>query len=250
MTGKIVLVGGDEFRERCRGMDEEILKETGVALPHVVVVPTAAAMEQPELAAANGARHFNALGADAERLMVLDADDANNADLVAAADDADVIYLTGGDPEYLMGALAGSRLAAALRAALDRGAIVAGSSAGAMALGERMRFRGEWSAGLGLARGIAVLPHHERSDPGRVATKLPGELPAGVVALGIDGATGCISEGDGWCALGAGAVTRYRVPTGGAVTRQRMPDGAGFTRDPGLSAAAVTRYRAGEVFGL
>ena len=211
MAGRIALVGGDEFRASCAGMDAELLAATGVATPRVVVVPTAAAMERPELAAANGARHFNALGADAAPLMVLTADDANDEALVAAADAADVVYLTGGNPAYLMGALAGSRMAAALRAALARGAIVAGSSAGAMALGERMRFRGEWSAGLGLARGIAVLPHHERSDPERVAAELAGALPAGVTALGIDGATGCISEGDGWRALGAGAVARYRA---------------------------------------
>ena len=225
MAGRIALVGGDEFRAICAGMDAELLAATGVAKPRVVVVPTAAAMERPELAAANGARHFNALGADAKPLMVLTADDANDAALVAAADAADVIYLTGGNPAYLMGALAGSRLAEALRAALCRGAIVAGSSAGAMALGERMRFRGEWSAGLGLARGIAVLPHHERSDPERVAAELAGALPAGVTALGIDGATGCVSEGAGWRALGAGKVARYR-------------------------AGAWARFGAGEVFGV
>lgn len=225
MAGRIALVGGDEFRASCAGMDAELLAATGVAKPRVVVVPTAAAMERPELAAANGARHFNGLGADAAPLMVLNANDANDEALVAAADAADVVYLTGGNPAYLMAALAGSRLAAALRAALSRGAIVAGSSAGAMALGERMRFRGEWSAGLGLARGIAVLPHHERSDPERVAAELAGALPAGVVALGIDGATGCISEGDGWRALGAGAVARYR-------------------------AGAWERFGAGEVFGV
>ena len=211
MAGRIVLVGGDEFRASCRGMDAEVLAATGVATPRVVIAPTAAAMERPELAAANGVRHFNALGADAAPLMALTPDAANDDASVAAVERADVVYLTGGNPAYLMGALAGSRLAAALRAALDRGAIVAGSSAGAMALGERMRFRGEWSEGLSIARGVAVLPHHERSDPERVAAELVGELPASIVALGIDGATGCISEGSGWRALGAGAVTRYRA---------------------------------------
>ena len=225
MAGRIALVGGDEFRASCRGMDAEILAATGVATPRVVIVPTAAAMERPDLAAANGVQHFNALGADAAPLMVLTADDANDDALVSAADAADVIYLTGGNPAHLLDALAGSRLAAALRSALARGAIVAGSSAGAMALGERMRFRGEWSDALGLARGVAVLPHHERSDPERVAAELAGALPAGITALGIDGATGCISEGDGWRALGAGSVARYR-------------------------AGAWERFGAGEVFGL
>ena len=225
MAGRIALVGGDEFRASCRDMDAEILAATGVATPRVVIVPTAAAMERPDLAAANGARHFSALGADAAPLMILNADDANANALVAAADAADVIYLTGGNPAYLMAALAGSRLATALQAALHRGAIVAGASAGAMALGERMRFRGAWSEGLGLARGVAVLPHHERSDPERVAAELAGALPAGIAALGIDGATGCISEGNGWRALGAGAVAWYR-------------------------AGAWERFGTGEVFGV
>ena len=225
MAGRIALVGGDEFRASCIGMDAEILAATGVATPRVVVVPTAAAMERPDLAAANGVQHFNALGADAAPLMILNADDANDAALVSAADAADVIYLTGGNPAHLLDTLAGSRLADALRAVLARGAIVAGSSAGAMALGERMRFRGEWSDALGLARGVAVLPHHERSDPERVAAELAGALPAGITALGIDGATGCVSEGDGWRALGAGSVARYR-------------------------AGAWERFGAGDVFGL
>ena len=58
---------------------------------------------------------------------------------------------------------------------------------------------------------VAVLPHHERSDPERVAAELRGALPAGITALGIDGATGCVSEGDGWRALGAGSVARDRA---------------------------------------
>ena len=225
MAGRIALVGGDEFRASCADMDAEILAATGVATPRVVVVPTAAAMERPDLAAANGVQHFNALGADAAPLMALNADDANDAALVSAADAADVIYLTGGNPAHLLGALTGSRLAAALRSALHRGAIVAGSSAGAMALGERMRFRGEWSDALGLAHGVAVLPHHERSDSERVAADLRGALPARITALGIDGATGCVSESDGWRALGAGSVARYR-------------------------AGAWERFAAGDVFGL
>ena len=211
MAGKIVLVGGDEFRAKCVGMDAEILAATGVDTPHVVVVPTAAAMERPRLAADNGARHFSALGADAEPLMVLGANDANNAALIAAADEADVIYLTGGDPVHLIGALSGSRLEAALWAALNRGAIVVGSSAGAMALGEQMWFDREWIDGLGLAHKVVVLPHHEKKIPERVVLELKrGELHPDFVALGIDGATGCISERNGWRVLGAGVVTRYR----------------------------------------
>ena len=60
---------------------------------------------------------------------------------------------------------------------------------------------------------VVVLPHHERSYPERVAAELAGTLPADITALGIDGATGCISEGAGWRTgrRGGCAVSRGRV---------------------------------------
>ena len=163
--------------------------------------------------------------------MVLNATDANDEALIAAADEADVIYLTGGNPAHLLDTLAGSRLAAALRAALHRGAIVAGSSAGAMALGDRMRFRGEWSEALGLARGVAVLPHHERSDPERVAAE-----PGGGVAGGHNGAGH--RRGDGLRQRGR-RLARIRGGGGCAVSRGRV----GSVRGGGSFWAGVVKAR-------
>ena len=209
-VGKIALVGGDEFRPACAEMDAALLRETGASRPRVAIIPTAAALERPDLAARNGARHFAALGADAAPLMALNAQDANSADIAAPIDGADLIYLTGGNPAHLLDALRDSLLLAKIRAALKRGAVVAGSSAGAMVLGERMRFRGEWHDALGVAPGVAVLPHHERADPDAVLADIADELAAGTTALGIDGATGCVADGaDGWRVLGAGAVAVY-----------------------------------------
>ena len=163
MAGLIALVGGDEFRPGCESMDEQILKATGVSTPKVVVVPTAAAHSRPDIAAANGASYFNGLGANAQPLMVLDADDANNTDLVTSIDDADIIYLSGGNPSHLLDVLTSSVMLEKIHKALDRGAIVAGSSAGAMVMGTWMRFR-EWRQALGLSGDVVTLPHHERAD--------------------------------------------------------------------------------------
>lgn len=210
MSGRIALVGGDEFRPSCVDMDAELIAASGVERPRTLIIPTAAAMERPELAAANGARHFNALGADAAPLMALNARDANDAALTAAVDSAHIIYLTGGNPAYLLEALNGSLLLDKIASALERSAVMAGSSAGAMVMGQWMRFRGRWSAALGIAPNVVVLPHHERSDPDGVLADLSGELPDGATALGIDGASGCIGGGaDGWRVLGGGAVTVY-----------------------------------------
>ena len=65
-----------------------------------------------------------------------------------------------------------------------------------------------------MGRGVAVLPHHERSDPERVAAELVGALLAGITALGIDGATGCVSEGDGWRAGRRGCYPASRERMG------------------------------------
>ena len=210
MKGRITLVGGDEFLPSCRGMDGELLKMTGIPRPNVLIVPTAAAMERPGLAAQHGIRQFDALGARSSSLMALSSADANDEALTTAVDSADIIYLTGGNPAHLLESLRGSLLLQRILNAVERGAILAGSSAGAMVLGSRMRFR-QWTDALGVVRGVVVLPHHERSSRGQTFDDVRFETRAGTTVLGIDGATGCVSDGDGdsWRVLGAGAVTVY-----------------------------------------
>ena len=210
MAGKIALIGGDEFRDGCEGMDEAILRATGKRNPVTLIVPTAAASQRPELAAENGARHFKALGADAHPLMALDRKDAMDPGMASEIASADLIYLTGGNPAHLLETLADSALLDGIKRALEQDAVLAGSSAGAMVMGSWMRFR-EWRPALGIAGGIATLPHHERSDPDATLRELdssaPGELDA---IFGVDGRCGVLSGTDGWTALGPGNVTVYR----------------------------------------
>ena len=209
MSGAIALVGGDEFRPGCEEMDRAVLEASGVPSPTLLVIPTAAARENPALAAANGVRHFAALGADAGPLMVLDSADANDAGLIAPLERANVVYLTGGSPAHLLEVLSGSLLLERLLEAHRRGAVLAGSSAGAMVLGEWMRFRG-WRRALGVVPGVAVLAHHERADPEAVAAELGESVPDGVSVLGVDGKTGCLGQAGAWRVVGDGSVTVYR----------------------------------------
>ena len=209
MTGPIALVGGDEFRAGCEEMDRAILEAAGTPSPSLLVLPTAAARENPARAADNGVRHFAALGANADSLMVLDSSHANDAALLAPLAAADVVYVTGGSPAHLLEVLNGSLLLAKLLDANRRGAVLAGSSAGAMVLGEWMRFRG-WRRALNVLPGLAVLPHHERADPRAVARELADDAPAGVAALGIDAMSGVLGRPGDWRVVGAGRVTLYR----------------------------------------
>lgn len=210
MRGRITLVGGDEFQPSCRAMDNELVEMTGIVRPNVLIIPTAAAAERPMLAAENGIRQFNLMGARVSSLMALNSTDANDEELTSAVDSADIIYLTGGNPAHLLEVLRGSLLLRRMLDAVERGAILAGSSAGAMVMGERMRFR-QWSDALGVVPGLAVLPHHERASKSQTSREVSVQTAEGLAVLGIDGATGCISDGDGWRVLGDGSVTLYGV---------------------------------------
>src|ERR1700749_4873821 len=61
-------------------------------------------------------------------------DEAGSADLAALIDGAGLIYLSGGNPQFLARTLRGTRVWAAIEAAWRSGAALAGCSAGAIAL--------------------------------------------------------------------------------------------------------------------
>ena len=215
MPGDIGLVGGEEFRAGCEEMDREIMRASGQEPARVVIIPTAA-VTGPEKAANDGVRHFSSLGGDAESLMILDRSHADDAGLAGSLAGAGVIYFTGGSPDHLLTTLRDSLLWRAILEAADQGAVLAGSSAGAMVLGELMRRPrlGGWVDALGVTPGLAVLPHHEGSDPVQTSSQLQSQtssgLPAGLTVLGIDARTGCLGRPGRWRVVGSGRVTVYQ----------------------------------------
>ena len=211
MAGEFGLVGGEEFRTGCEEMDREIMRASGQDPARVVVIPTAA-VTGPAKAANDGVTHFGGLGGDAVQLMVLDRSQADDPSFVAPSADAGVIYFTGGSPDHLLETLRGSHLLRIILSAVDNGAVLAGSSAGAMVLGSFMRRPrgGGWVEGLGIVPGVAVLPHHERQDPEQTSQSLRGETPTGLTVLGIDARTGCLGRPGQWRVVGSGKVTVYQ----------------------------------------
>ena len=206
-------MGGEEFRPAAAGMDRHVLQLTGKDAPRVAIIPTAAARENPQLAASNGVRHFSGLGADAYGVDVIQRADAENPRIAAQLDSADVIYFTGGSPEHLYSVLAGSPLLDTVIAANNAGVIWAGSSAGAMALGAVMRRPSSGSPvspALIIVPNVMTLPHHERSDPEATLSQLAEREFVGLTVLGIDGGSGVLLESGGATALGSGNVTVYR----------------------------------------
>jgi len=225
--GWLALVGGAEFRAGCDEADRLLIGAAAGAGTHVTIVPTAAAAEgAPHLAAANGVRHFNRLGADASGVMIVDAITANDPSLALPLESARLIYIAGGDPGYLVQSLRGSLAWRAMLDAWRGGAVLAGSSAGAMALCEAMwnPYARRIEAGLGVVKRAAVIPHHR---PGSEWVEhLRDALGNDSIILGIVEQTALIWDGTAWRVVGPGAVTSY---VGDQVVTYRP--GGGFTLD-------------------
>jgi cyanophycinase len=207
MPGFIVLAGGNEFRPDCELMDFSILARLGPQ-PRVIILPTAAAREDPARAAENGVRYFQHLGAFAEAAMVIDPATAGEKRWVDSIETADLVYLAGGDPVYLLETLSPSPAWEAARKAWEKGGILAGSSAGAMIFGGKMWAPGRgWREGLGLLPKIAVLPHHASLAAAWKAKEMTGSLSSGITLVGIDEATALV--GPPWEVVGQGQVAVY-----------------------------------------
>jgi cyanophycinase len=189
----------------------------GARPSRIAIVPTAAARHRPEVAAGHGVRAFESAarragtGVTVEPAMVVDEASAHDADLAARLEGADLVHLPGGDPDLIPTVLAGTPAWAAILRAYAAGACVAGASAGAMALCERLWTSRGAMDGLAVVPGIAVLPHFA---PGRVrgwrSTVDPG---ARLAWIGLEEQTLVVGRpGGSWRVAGAGRA--YLLPPG------------------------------------
>ncbi|MEP7135717.1 MAG: Type 1 glutamine amidotransferase-like domain-containing protein [Chloroflexota bacterium] len=210
----LLLEGGAEFGGRMRDPDLQAIELAGGFNAPIRIIPTAAAPDNNQQRAGNnGIRWFQSLGAkDVISLPLIDKASANNAEIAKSLRDAKLIYLLGGFTHYLGQTLKDSSAWEAALDAYHNGAVIAGSSAGAMVL---CQFYFDPSAGkivegLNLVPNSLVLPHHNTFGK-NWAPKLIKQIPA-VTLLGIDEQTGMLNDGENnsWTVYGAGAVTLYR----------------------------------------
>ena len=219
MPGSIALVGAGEFLPVMASIDAELLASVGRARPRVAVLPTASWPDGEAVYqrwATLGLDHFEGLGAEVELVSVRERADADDPANAQAVGEADLVYLSGGKPDYLLDVLSGSAVWAAALAAHARGSVIAGCSAGAMVLCAQLaRFRTPphiplgFQAGLGLVAGAAVLPHYDRF-PETLAAVRVARAPRGTVVLGIDEDTAAIGRDGAWTVRGTGRVTVWR----------------------------------------
>ncbi len=211
--GFILLAGGAEFGGQMAAADRQAIALAGGADVPIRIIPAAAAPDNNHRQAGqNGVNWFRNLGAaDVAAVPLIDRSSADDPGVVRELARAGLIYLLGGFPRHLGQSLGGSRSWQSILSALGSGAVIAGSSAGAMVLCE-FYFDPAGSRvekGLNLVPGACILPHHNTF--GRTwAPQLKKQLSL-TILLGIDEQTACIAADPAkrWRVYGQGQVTRY-----------------------------------------
>ena len=214
MPGLLALVGGDEFKAGNEQQDRLMVAAAGSGPAYVV--PTAAARQGPDRAVAHATQWFAGLGLELRELPVLRRTDAMKELLAEAASRGGFFYLVGGDPGLVAQVLRDSEVWRAMFKAWRGGAVLAGSSAGAMALCSHTLVRAAWPNrfnrrpldGLGALPGTAVLPHFETF--GHRWVESASAAAPDLTLLGIDERSAAVWREGTWTAVGPGTVTVVR----------------------------------------
>ncbi len=216
-AGPVMVIGGAEDRMRDKVIVSRFSKFAGGADGHVVVISTASSLGEE----ATEAYRQLFLGLGIGRVSGVSPDERDEADDPGTAKmlvDATGVFLTGGNQSRLTQVVAGTRLGDALANAHDRGAVLAGTSAGASAMASHMVAYGnpgttpknrmvQLSAGLGILQGMVIDQHFEqRGRIGRLLA-LVAQSPS-LLGIGVDEDTCAIMFADHTLhVIGKGAVT-------------------------------------------
>jgi cyanophycinase len=211
--GFVLLEGGREFNAGMAAADKCAMAVCGGGTQPVRIIPAAAAPDDNHgRAAANGVGWFQSLGAaDVRAVDIIDRASADRPDLAREIEHARLVFMLGGFTRYLAETLSGSLAWQAMVSAHRAGAVIGGSSAGAMVMCEYYfdPTSGNVLPGLNLLPEMCVMPHHDtfgKDWAPRLTRLLPGRL-----LIGIDEETGLLNDGAAgeWTVYGNGVVTVY-----------------------------------------
>ncbi|HET7236331.1 MAG TPA: cyanophycinase [Actinomycetota bacterium] len=216
-AGPVMLIGGAEDKVRDKVILSRFAAFAGGSDGHVVVISTASSLG--EAATERYRELFTGFGVGGiTGINPEERAEAQAPELAAALADATGVFLTGGNQLRLSSVVAGTGLADAIHRAHDRGAVLAGTSAGASAMAGHMMAFGrsgetpknrmaQLAAGLGILQGVVIDQHFEqRGRFGRLLAVV-AQSPA-LVGIGLDEDTCAIVYADRSMEVaGRGAVT-------------------------------------------
>lgn len=212
----LLIIGGAEDKVGRVTILRRFVRLAGGRQSRIVIIPTASSV--PDEVVDVYRTVFSRLGSPevtyvdpATRL------DSSDPELVATLDRATGIFISGGNQLKLSQLIVGTPLGAALVAAYERGAVVAGTSAGASIMSQFMISMGDegvtprqrssqLTAGLGLLPGVIVDQHFDqRARYGRLLSLVAGS--PSLLGMGIDEDTAAeIADEREMTIVGSGAV--------------------------------------------
>jgi cyanophycinase len=235
--GPLALVGGDELNPGNEPQDEVLVAAASGELAFVLA--TAAGRQRPDLAVRNARAWFKRFGLDVVELPAIRRSDVKSPKNVELARLGRFFYLVGGDPGLVPKTLADTALWDAIVQAWRDGAALAGSSAGAMAVGEwtliRDRRPGDarrrYRPALSLIPRVAVIPHFDGFGKQWVDGALAAAPRDDVVLVAVDERSAALWRDGVWRAFGPGRVT--------VITRSDRHRFVAGTRIEGIPQPAV-----------
>ena len=212
-----MLIGGAEDKVRGRQILKRFVRLAGGAKARVAVIATASEIGEQALRLYEGL-FLELRAASVIGLHPQERGEADRTDAGSQLSDVTAVFLTGGNQLRLTSIVAGTRFHQGLHLAHDRGAVIAGTSAGASALASHMMAFGQTgatprhgnvqtAAGLGLVEGTIVDQHFEqRTRLGRLLSAI-AQSPS-LIGLGLDEDTcAVVHSGRTMEVIGRGAVT-------------------------------------------
>ncbi|MEY3387272.1 MAG: hypothetical protein RI944_45 [Actinomycetota bacterium] len=165
MNGWILASGGNEFSSEYKEADLKALSFRKNLDSEILVVVTAPYPTQ-DLAYETAKKYFASIGIKTKKSNILSHEDLNQAN-IKELETAQSIYFAGGTPSRLTKAFIKTSAEDALRKAIENGAIVMGSSAGAMLFGKNVVMPGgqDLGPGLNLLKDQIVLAHFSGTWP-------------------------------------------------------------------------------------
>lgn len=220
--GRLMIIGGAEDKLRHRTILRDFVTASGDADARIVVIPTASTIGEEVVAVYDAL--FRKLGAgDVTACRPETRSEAEDPGLVALIDRATGVFMTGGNQLKLSAIICGTPVGDAVVRAYARGAVVAGTSAGASIQSSHMvAFGGPGStpkqrmtqvaAGLGLLRTTVIDQHFDQRNRYGRLLMIVAQSPQ-LLGLGVDEDTCATVTHEGGHELlrvtGRGAVTVF-----------------------------------------
>ena len=214
-NGRLLVMGGRENTSCGTGPLKEFVTLSGADRSRIVVVTTATGV--PEEVTAEYTMVFSRLGVSSvTELRLVGRTTADDPASLTLLEQATGVLISGGDQSRLS-MLVGSRTNDLLHRRLHRdGLVIAGTSAGATALGRWMILGGNGGAvtkssvrigpGLDLLGNVLIDMHF--AERGRLPRLLSGiALDVEYLGVGIDEDTAIVVDGDRFQVIGSGVVT-------------------------------------------